>query len=266
MIKTARIWRYWLARVAAFLPAMGPAQVPPEGPPAQPEKYIVFIASDFKNGGAMGVYRGLGEASRKLGWRLLVEDGQGRKAMQAALLTRVIAARPHGVVFGGFDPDDFVEQAAVAQKNKIVLLGWHAAKHPGATKELIFNDSQYAVANVKTDATRKTIQACAGYHDCKVLSKRTDIHNVSAGDGSSKAMGRIYAGISQQVATVAEPLKLQGYQLADEFNRAFAGVPASGFQSHPILVTTDLLKASGNRGIEETLGFEAAYSAIWARK
>jgi hypothetical protein len=34
----------------------------------------------------------------------------------------------------------------------------------------------------------------------------------------------------------------------------------------PILVTTELLKATGNGGIESTLGFEAAYVAIWARK
>ena len=99
-----------------------------------------------------------------------------------------------------------------------------------------------------------------------ILAKRTDILNVSAGDGSSKALGRIGAGISQQVATVAEPLKMHGYQLADELNRALAGSPPSGFQSQPILVTTELLKSTGSRGIESALGFEAAYSAIWGRK
>jgi ribose transport system substrate-binding protein len=97
-------------------------------------------------------------------------------------------------------------------------------------------------------------------------AKRSDILNVSAGDGSNKALSRIGAGVSQQVATVAEPLKMQGYQLADELNRALAGSVPSGFQSQPILVTAELLKATGSRGIESTLGFEAAYSAIWARK
>jgi ribose transport system substrate-binding protein len=162
---------------------------------------------------------------------------------------------------------------------------------------------------------RKTIQACQGYSDCKVLAVenvlisnaaaaipaavpkliaahgaawtyslaindvyfdeinyplllagRTDIFNVSAGDGSTKALGRIAAGVSQQLATVAEPLKMQGYQIADELNRAFAGMPPSGFQSQPILVTTELLKATGSRGIESALGFEVAYAAIWAGK
>lgn len=328
--------------------AQTPLQTVPPGPAAQPEKRVAFIASDFKNGGVMGVYRGFEEAAQMLGWKVQLEDGRSQKAAQATLLKQVLSSHPHGVVFGGFDPDDFSEQVALAKQSKVVLLGWHAAKEPGATKELfvnvstrpvdvatiaadfviknavankrqvgvvIFNDNQYAVANAKTEAMKQTIQACSGYKGCKVLAvenvrisdaaaaipavvpklvakhgaawtyslaindvyfdeinypllqaKRGDILNVSAGDGSNKALSRIGAGLSQHVATVAEPLKLQGYQLADELNRAFAGVPPSGFQSQPILVTTGLLKATGNRGIESALGFEAAYSAIWARK
>jgi ribose transport system substrate-binding protein len=320
----------------------------PPGPPAQSEKHVVFIASDFKNGGVMGVYRGLEEAARKLGWRIQLEDGHGEKSIQAILVAQAAATRPHGIVFGGFDPEGFAAPVASARKNSIVLLGWHAAKDSAATKDLfanvstkptdvarmaaeyviqdaiaknrsvgvvIFNDSQYAVANAKTDSMRKIIQACHGYIGCKVLavenmlisnaaaampsvvpkliaahgaawtyslaindvyfdeinyplllSGRKDIYNVSAGDGSTKALGRIGAGVSQQLATVAEPLRLQGYQIADELNRAFAGAPPSGFQTQPILVTPELLKATGSRGIESGLGFEAAYDAIWARK
>jgi ribose transport system substrate-binding protein len=95
---------------------------------------------------------------------------------------------------------------------------------------------------------------------------RDDILNVSAGDGSGLALSRISAGHSQQAATVAEPLRMQGYQLADELNRAFAGVGPSGYVSRPILVTTSLLRTVGSAGIEANLGFEAAYSRIWAGK
>ena len=334
--------------LAASAWAQGSLQTPPPGPLAQPGKTVVFLASDYKNGGVMGVYRGFEEAAHKLGWTIRLENGKGHKTTQAALLAHAIATKPHGIVFGGFEPVDFADLVAGARKSKIVLLGWHAAKEPGATRDLfvnvstrpldvatlaadyviqdamaskrpvgvvIFNDNQYAVANAKTEAMQKTIQACQGYQGCKVLAvenvlisnaaaaippavaklvathgpswtyslaindvyfdeinyplllaKRTDIRNVSAGDGSSKALGRIGAGVSQQVATVAEPLKLQGYQLADELNRALAGAPPSGFQSQPILVTTGLLKATGQLGIEAALGFEAAYSAIWAGK
>ncbi|RIX43647.1 MAG: hypothetical protein D3M94_16380 [Rhodocyclales bacterium GT-UBC] len=96
-----------------------------------------------------------------------------------------------------------------------------------------------------------------------IAAQRTDIVNVSAGDGSNKALGRIAAGLAQQAATVAEPLRLQGFQLADELNRAFAGSPPSGFEAKPILVTTESLKKVDQGGIEAKLGFEAAYSAIW---
>lgn len=347
-MKLNRILAAWSALLAVSALAQSPFQTLPPGPPAQSGKTVAFIASDYRNGGVMGVYRGFEEAAQKLGWQVRLEDGRGQKTIQAALLTKVLATRPDGLVFGGFEPDDFADQIAQAKHNKTILLGWHAAQDPGPTKHLfvnvstspadvarlaaefviqdararqravgvvIFNDNQYAVANAKTEAMKKTILACPGYQGCKVLAvenvlisqaaaampavvpklvaahgaawtyslaindvyfdeinyplllvKRTDILNVSAGDGSTKALGRIGAGISQQVATVAEPLKMQGYQLADELNRALAGAPPSGFQSKPILVTTGLIKATGSLGIEATLGFEAAYASIWGRK
>ncbi len=334
-----------LALVSALACAQGSVPTPPPGPTAQTDKSIVFLASDYRNGGVMGVYRGFEEAAKKLGWRIRLEDGQGQRDTQAALLEQAVAEQPHGIVFGGFDPDDFIQPVAAARRKRIALLGWHAAKDPGPTKELfvnvatravdvakiaadfvlqdalankrtagvvIFNDAQYAVANAKTAAMKKTIEACAGAKGCKVLAVqnveisdaarlmpqvvtrlltqhgkawnyslaindvyfdainyplllagRRDIRNVSAGDGSAKALGRIASGVSQQMATVAEPLRMQGFQLADEFNRAFAGAPPSGFQSRPILVTPELLAATGKQGIEANLGFEAAYAAIW---
>lgn len=348
MTKVNRFCAGLLALVLASTMAQVPLQTPPPGPAAQAGKTVVFIASDFRNGGVMGVYRGLEEACKKLGWKLSLEDGGGLKATQAKLLTGAIAGHPNGIVFGGFDPDEFANQVANARQNRIVLVGWHAAKDPGPTRDLfvnvsthavdvareaadfvisdalarkrplgvvIFNDNQYAVANAKTAVMKQTVEACQGYNGCKVLAienvlisnaaaamatvvpkllaahaaawtyslaindvyfdeinfpllmaKRSDIHHVSAGDGSAKALGRIGAGVSQQVATVAEPLKLQGYQLADELNRAWAGAAPSGFQSKPILVTTELLRASGGRGVEASLGFEAAYGVIWSGK
>lgn len=95
---------------------------------------------------------------------------------------------------------------------------------------------------------------------------RTDIQNVSAGDGSNIALGRIRSGTSQQVATVAEPTGLQGWQLADELNRAFAGAPPSGYVSKPVLVTTQLLKKLGSASFDFEIPYREAYSAIWEGK
>ncbi|WP_186649738.1 substrate-binding domain-containing protein [Fluviispira vulneris] len=96
-------------------------------------------------------------------------------------------------------------------------------------------------------------------------SGRKDIRNVSAGDGSLKALTRIRAGYVYQLATVAEPLNSQGWQLADELNRAFAGKPPSGFISKPVLVTKNLLEKLKKSYVDSGLGYEDAYIKIWGQ-
>ncbi|NWK76378.1 substrate-binding domain-containing protein [Aquitalea sp. LB_tupeE] len=93
--------------------------------------------------------------------------------------------------------------------------------------------------------------------------RRTDIRNVSAGDGSSKAISRIRAGLSQQSATVAEPLAAQGWQMADELNRAFAHASPSGYASKPILLTREVLQQLGEQEVDAALPYQQAYRAIW---
>ncbi|MFP6849974.1 MAG: substrate-binding domain-containing protein [Pseudomonas sp.] len=92
---------------------------------------------------------------------------------------------------------------------------------------------------------------------------RKDVRNISAGDGSAKALGRILSGLSQQVATVAEPLGVQGWQLVDELNRAFAGAPASQFVSAPLLITPAVLQESEDLSIELDFNHEDAYLRLW---
>jgi ribose transport system substrate-binding protein len=92
---------------------------------------------------------------------------------------------------------------------------------------------------------------------------RRDIQNIAAGDGSNVALGRIRSGRSQQIATVAEPSGLQGWQLADELNRAFAGKPPSGYVSKPILATTHLLQQLHGAEIDADIPYREAYKAIW---
>jgi ribose transport system substrate-binding protein len=99
-----------------------------------------------------------------------------------------------------------------------------------------------------------------------IEAKRKDILNVSAGDGSNKAISRIKSGLSQQLATVAEPLNTQGWQLADELNRAFAGKEPSGFVTKPILVTKQFLENLKDDNIESDIGYEKGYLKIWKVK
>jgi len=57
-----------------------------------------------------------------------------------------------------------------------------------------------------------------------------DPQNISAGDGSESAYQRI-RDKDYQSATVPEPLNMQGWQLADELNRAFAHEKWSGLRA-----------------------------------
>ena len=92
---------------------------------------------------------------------------------------------------------------------------------------------------------------------------------ISAGDGSVPAFKRI-RDKQYQIATVAEPLNLQGWIMIDEMNRAFAGEKPSGFVPHVHLFTADNIDKDGGTGeqvrsrqrlsrrIQEDLGREVA--------
>ena len=93
--------------------------------------------------------------------------------------------------------------------------------------------------------------------------KGTDFpHNVGAGDGSADEYQRIAAG-SYQSVTVPEPLTMQGWQIVDEFNRAFASKAASGYKPVVHLVT----KANvGTATVwDPQNGYRAAYKKIWGK-
>ena len=50
---------------------------PTTGPAAATGKTIVYVAGDLKNGGILGVSKGVEEAAKVLGWTVRVIDGQG---------------------------------------------------------------------------------------------------------------------------------------------------------------------------------------------
>jgi ribose transport system substrate-binding protein len=90
--------------------------------------------------------------------------------------------------------------------------------------------------------------------------------NVSAGDGSESAYQRIRAG-QFQAATVAEPLNLQGWQLVDELNRAFAGEAWSGYVSPLHVVTKANVEFDGgpNNTFDPGNGYQNEYKKIWGK-
>ncbi|WP_298284513.1 substrate-binding domain-containing protein [Acidocella sp.] len=89
-------------------------------------------------------------------------------------------------------------------------------------------------------------------------------HNISAGDGSQAAFNRIRNG-QYQMATVAEPLYLDGWQLMDELNRDFNGQPPSGYTTPVhIFVQSDVNSDGGRKNVyDPNNGYQAAYEKIW---
>lgn len=84
-------------------------------------------------------------------------------------------------------------------------------------------------------------------------------YNIGAGDGDPSAFQRINSRQFQS-ATVPEPLNQQGWQAVDEFNRAFAGRPASGYVA-PVHVVT--AANSGGATSWDPPGYREAYGRIW---
>jgi ribose transport system substrate-binding protein len=88
-------------------------------------------------------------------------------------------------------------------------------------------------------------------------------HNVGAGDGSADEYARIAAGDFQSV-TVPEPLTMQGWQIVDEFNRAFSKQKASGYV--PVVHLVTKANAGNSTVWDPQNGYRTEYKKIWGKK
>lgn len=323
------------------LAGAGGAQATPSPVKEERARRVTFIAQDFRNGGIAAVFRGFEEACRELGWTLSVSNGGGERARVRAHFEQALAGSAEGIVLGGFNETDIADLASkVPRDEKPVLVGWHAAARPGPTALLhanvtteptavadkavelvvqstrprvgvvIFSDSRFEIANVKTRRMAEMLQRCAR---CEVLSiedmpisdatrdvpaaltrlqrrfgarwthvlaindvymdslsfplrgmGREDIVGIAAGDGSRTALSRIRSGRSMQLATIAEPTGLHGWQMADELRRAFAGHGPSGRVAQPVAVTKALLQGlPPQASVDDSLAYRETYRLEW---
>ncbi len=320
---------------------------PTTGPKAVAGKTVVFVAADLKNGGILGVSRGVEEASKAIGWTVRIIDGQGTVSGRTAALNQALALKPAGIVIGGFDTTEQKVAFANATRSGVPLVGWHSGDKPGPNDKaglfanvtttaddvadvaaswavadsngkagvVIFTDSQYSIAVYKAHAMEAVIKKCGG---CKVLSvedspisesstrmpqltssllqrfgdkwthslaindqyfdfmgpalraagKQGDDNPkaISAGDGSEAAYQRV-RNKRYQAGTVAEPLNMQGWQIVDELNRAFARAQWSGYVPKVHIVTAGNVGTDGgplNR-FDPDNGYRSAYRNIWGR-
>lgn len=320
---------------------------PTTGPKAAAARTIVFVAADMKNGGIVGVSKGVEEAGKAIGWTVRVIDGQGSVSGRTAALNQALALKPAGIVVGGFDTTEQKAAFEGAGKSGIPLVGWHSGEQPGPNEKaglfanvtttaddvseaaalwavadsggkagvVIFTDSQYAIAVYKAKAMEAVIKKCGGctvlsYEDSPIAESSTRMptlttsllqrfgdkwtHSlaindlyfdfmgptlqaagkkgdgtpkaVSAGDGSEAAYQRI-RNKRYQAGTVPEPLNMQGWQIVDELNRAFAKQAWSGYVPKVHLVTPDnVAKDGGPKNLfDPDNGYRDKYKAIWGK-
>jgi len=179
-------------KVAAAVATKTQWDGPTAGPTAAVGKTLVFVASDMRNGGVLGVSQGVQEAAKFLGWTVRMLDGQGTVQGRTAALNQAIALAPHGILLGGFDAKEQAQGVRSANSLNIPVVGWHAAKEATgvdgmffnvttpaddvaeiaalyaiATSEgkagvVIFTDSAFSAAIAKSDIMAQIIQQCTG--------------------------------------------------------------------------------------------------------
>jgi ribose transport system substrate-binding protein len=181
----------------------------PEGPAAVKDKTIIFVASDLKNSGVLGVVKGYEEAAQAIGWKTRVLDGAGSVPSQSSALKQAIALQPDGIVIGGFTPNTMIHSLKQAHDLGIKLISWHATPTPGPMAEyyiannitssaddvakvsamyaiansdgkanvVILTDGLYSIAVHKANVMKEYIEKCTG---CSVLSyEDTPLANTS---------------------------------------------------------------------------------------
>jgi ribose transport system substrate-binding protein len=172
-----------------------------EGPTSAPKpdagKSIVFLSGDEQNdiSHLYGVY--MKQAAEKLGWKVTVIDGKGSPTSWLAGMNQAIALKPNGIALFA-DAASLKDPIKAGVAQGVSFVGLHAAGLPGPQPDLnlfvniqedpreigkaeaqwavadsdgkarvvILTHNEYAIAEVKSMATKAAIEKCPG---CKVL-------------------------------------------------------------------------------------------------
>ena len=171
---------------------------PVTGPKALPDKLVVYVAQDMRNGGVLGVSEGVQSAIAAIGWRLKIIDGVGTVAGRVAAINQAVALKPDGIVLGSVDAQEEAKAIRAAAQQGVKIVGWHSTASSGpvgdppiftnvttdatsvakvaaayalqttncAAGSVIFWQSGDAIGIKKAETMRSVLQACSG---CKLL-------------------------------------------------------------------------------------------------
>lgn len=188
-------------RVEAASRRGAPWDGPRSGPAAAPGKTIAVIAEDLRNGGILGVARGIQEAAAVIGWKVRVFDASGSPAGRERAAADAVAAHPDGVVLDGADANVMAHKLRPFIERGVPVVGWHVGPRAGPMASggvamnvstdplevarvtaaaavvashgragvVIFTDSNFEIAMAKAQAMAQVIRDCGG---CTLLEVR----------------------------------------------------------------------------------------------
>lgn len=171
---------------------------PESGPAAQVGATIAIISEDLRNGGILGVGKGIQEAAQTIGWNTKIYDAGGTPAGRSKAISTALALKPNGVILVGIDTKEIQAQLTPFEERKIPIVGWHVGPFAGpiagspvamnvSTNPLdvarvtamaavvasegragvvVFTDSNFEIAKAKSNAMADVIRACK---NCRLL-------------------------------------------------------------------------------------------------
>jgi ribose transport system substrate-binding protein len=174
---------------------------PLSGPQGRPGMVVAVICEDLRNGGVLGVARGIGEAASVMGWGVRMFDARGTPEGRSQAIAAALALRPDGAILVGSDARNLEPRLAEFTRRGIPLVGWHVGPKAGLMPSgsvamnvstdplevarvtakaaivdsggkagvIIFTDGNFEIAMHKADAMAEIIRGCSG---CSLLEVR----------------------------------------------------------------------------------------------
>jgi ribose transport system substrate-binding protein len=198
-------------RVAAASRPNLPWDGPITGPSGVAGKKIAMVCEDLRNGGILGVAKGVQEAAHVMEWQVSVFDAGGTAEGKDRAAANALAALPDGLILVGADANVMAPRLAPLAKRGVPMVGWHVgptagpmAGNPvavnistnplevaritalaavvasgGKAGVVIFTDSNFEIASTKANAMAEVIRSCEG---CTLLEIRDVAISRSAGE------------------------------------------------------------------------------------
>lgn len=174
---------------------------PTSGPTARRDVTVALVCEDLRNGGILGVARGVEEAVKAIGWKVKVHNAGGSPPGRRNALAAALASKPDGLILVGTDAKASQASLLPFAAQSIPVVGWHVGaiagpisgspvamnistdpldvaritamaavvEAKGRAAAVVFTDSNFEIAMAKANAMADIIRACQG---CTLLEVR----------------------------------------------------------------------------------------------